>query len=241
MAKVDFSGNRSKREKELLDYLSTDLPAQELGSLDAARGAAGRVRGRVLDVDLPGIAERVGGRFNLPNVGPTPVPGQMRRDLERKTDEQLLQRQRTDQVRQRNLKFEAVFNNLIERGADVNSASEFARQLVMDEESRGFRADEANKQREGAIRQSGIAEEYANKGLAAEQDYANSGNAVQQAMLRSLLGLGGSLVAGSLLSRKTQPTFNVNASPQTANAYSSQLDPNRVGLMRETLPGWTGG
>lgn len=220
---IDFLSVRKQREKELNDFLTADLPASVGASVKEGSRLGAKVREDFLGAGQADIAGQVGQRFGLSQVTPTSAASSLKAKLQRTEQSQIADRERRESTRQMNLRFNTLFDALVMRGYDVTSANEYARQILLDEMGRKFRANESEADRAAALENESIGSDTARRGLEMEQNADLSGS-IQNALLRSLLGVTGTIGAGYLLSRDgTSRTLRPGIAGQAGTRGGSAL------------------
>lgn len=129
-------------------------------------------------------------------------------ELDRRAQAQI-DRIRAQRARQRyNLIFNNAFDQAVQAGLDQKSAENYARRLAEQEREFAFTASEAEKERESARRLNALANQFAQKGVALEQEFTPQFD-YQSALLRALIGTGTALGTGYYLRNRRFPKESV--------------------------------
>ncbi len=226
---IDSLSIRKSRQKELEDFLTVGLPESTERDIERSRAETENIRERILGRGQEDLLSSVRSEFNLPQVQLRPATQPLRRNLERESEAFIADRQRRSVINKMNLMFNTVFDFLVERGMDVRRAQEFSRQYVADQIDREFRGLEQSKEREFALEQDRLAGVYGN----AETDIVRSldlNPSIQNALLRSLLGFGGTLGTGLITSGLNKKREQLYPTPSYLTAMTSGI-PTTAGLM----------
>lgn len=219
MAK-DLFAIRQAVENELGDLLSAGLPSMQREVAARTRKTASALRSDILGGMTQDILAKTRSRFNLPQVSGVDTAEQDRQ-LSSELESELALQEQQDFMKNMNLKFKSLTEVLLRRGFDLQSAQNYARQTVIDEIRRSSETDENRANISFAKKKQAIAEDYAKKGFEQEQSIDISPS-IQNAMIRSLVGLGGTAGMAYYLTRP-QAESNLYSQPGVLTEATSGI------------------
>lgn len=195
---IDRELLRNQAEGQINDLLSTR--STEIGrSLAQTRGQIEAKR-PILNKVSPFASALTGG-------GPVPEAGIATSLTANKLGQQLDQKFAQQRFGMESDRLNLIYQNALRRVGSATTnraeAEQFARQEVQNQIRRDFQAGEAGKDRASKERQLGISEGFNNQSVMMQQQMQDqaSGDIYQQAMMRSLFGLGGAVGTGYALNK----------------------------------------
>ena len=189
----------SQREKTLSDFIS-GIPGQSVTAGTQMRSKLGGLRDSTFS-QIPSL----GTPYGIDPAALAESTNIQKRKLAQKTESNISRNQlnaSTDSIQKR---YETNLRIALQSGQTLEQAVATARQIAQDEANQQFTASENAKKRDVATQKVNISEDFANQGLALEQQYAPQTD-YEAAMIRALTGTVGAGLTAYGLNKYYNPT-----------------------------------
>jgi len=197
---IDRQGILNQKKKQVQDYL-TNYPSTVTNQFQDVQNILNRPQDDLME----SYKQRLSQYGNEYNINPRRVDVLANSLLAPKLQQQNAQsKQALDQAKYQSIRanYNRVYNyavdNLMQQGADLETAEAQARQVADTWQQQQFQAGQAQTKREQYMKKSDIANQYENSATMLGNQAQDSAlqDQIQQVFMRQLLGLGGNLGAG---------------------------------------------
>lgn len=194
-----------------------DLLAQQSGQIDTSLTQSQDL----LDSERSKYSGNIGDILTQSGVSPLAVSGGRQiqsvnnAGIKRKTDQAIDQKRLEQKRRIYNLIFNNAYNQLVQSGADLNTANERARQLALDESELQFQAGQAEQGRNTQIAKTNLG--IAGKGNITNMINSYSSDPYEQAVIQALSRTGVNAL-GSIAVAKSMKSNPASSSSSTQMA-----------------------